>query len=72
MLVAAADLGQPTSTLASSLQAIARITPGESPVMADRTVTSIPYGEEYHVWPSTAGGAWMLIALNKPTFTLFQ
>jgi hypothetical protein len=72
MLVAAAGLGQSTSTLASSLRAIAAITPGEAPVMADRTLTSIPYGEEYHVWPSAAGGAWMLIALDKPTFSLFQ
>lgn len=72
MLVATAGLGQSTSTLASSLRAIAAVTPGEAPVMADRTVTSIPYGGEYHVWPSAAGGAWMLIALDKPTFSLFQ
>jgi hypothetical protein len=72
MLVAAAGLGQSTSTLASSLQAIASVTPGEAPVMADQTLTSIPYGEEYHVWPSAAGGAWMLIALEKPTFNLFR
>lgn len=72
MVVAAAGLGQSTSTLASSLRAIAAITPGEAPVMADRTLTSIPYGEEYHVWPSAAGGAWMLIALDKPTFSLFR
>ena len=72
MLVAAADLGQPTSPLASALRAIAAVTPGEAPVMADQTLTSIPYGEEYHVWPSAAGGAWMLIALNDPTFNLFR
>lgn len=72
MLVAAAGLGQSTSALASSLRAIAAVTPGEAPVMADRTLTSIPYGEEYHVWPSAAGGAWMLIALDKPTFSLFR
>ena len=72
MLVAAADLGQPTSTLASSLQALAAVTPGEAPVMADQTLYSPSYGEDYHVWPSAAGGAWMLIALGDPTFRLFR
>jgi hypothetical protein len=64
MLVAAADLGQSTSTLASSLLTLAAVTPGEAPVMGDRTVHSAAYGEEYHVWSSAAGGAWMLIALD--------
>ena len=72
MLVATAGLGQSTSALASSLQAIAAVDPGAGPVMANRTLTSIPYGEEYHVWPSAAGGAWTLIALSKPTFSLFR
>jgi hypothetical protein len=72
MLVAAADLGQSTSALSSSLLALTGVTPGQAPVMADRTLTSVPYGEEYHVWPSAAGGAWLLIALDKPTFNLFQ
>ena len=72
MLVAAASLGQSTSDLSSSLQALAALTPGEAPVMADRTLYSPAYGEEYHVWPSAAGGAWMLIALDKPTFNLFR
>jgi len=72
MLVAAADLGQPTSTLSSSLQALANVSPGEAPVMADRTLYSPAYGEEYHVWPSAAGGAWTLIALSDPTFNLFR
>ena len=72
MLVAAADLGQSTSTFASSLLALAAVTPGEAPVMADQTLYSAAYGEEYHVWPSAAGGAWMLIALDKPTFNLFR
>lgn len=48
------------------------VTPGQAPVMADRTLTSPQYGEEYHVWPSAASGAWLLIALDKPTFNLFQ
>jgi hypothetical protein len=72
MLVAAAGLEQSTSALSSSLQALAALTPGEAPVMADRTLYSPAYGEEYHVWPSAAGGAWMLIALDKPTFNLFR
>ncbi|HET6867612.1 MAG TPA: hypothetical protein VFH80_16965 [Solirubrobacteraceae bacterium] len=72
LLVAAADLGQPTSALASSLSGLASVTPGEAPVMADQTLYSGAYDEEYHVWPSAAGGAWMLIALDKPTFNLFR
>jgi len=72
MLVAAADLGQPTSTLSSSLLALAAVTPGQAPVMADQTLYTSAYEEEYHVWPSAAGGAWMLIALDKPTFNLFR
>jgi hypothetical protein len=40
--------------------------------MADRTPTSAAYGEECHAWPSAAAGAWTLIALNEPTFTLFR
>jgi hypothetical protein len=49
MVVAAAGLGRSTSTLASSLNALAALTPGEAPVMADQTLYSVPYGEEYHV-----------------------
>jgi hypothetical protein len=72
MLVAAASLGQSTSTLAASLQAIAAVSPGEAPVMANQTVTSDPYEEEFHVWPSAAAGAWTLIALDKPNLSLFR
>jgi hypothetical protein len=72
MVVAAAGLGQSTSTLSSSLQAIAAVTPGEAPVMAYQTLYSVAYGEEYHVWPSAAGGAWLLMALEQPTFNLFR
>jgi hypothetical protein len=72
MVVAAAGLGRSTSTLASSLNALAALTPCEAPVMADQTLHSVPYGEEYHVWPSAAGGAWMLIAHDKPTFKPFR
>jgi hypothetical protein len=72
MLVAAAGLGQSTSTLAASLQALAAVTPGEAPGEANQTVTSNPYEEEFHVWPSAAAGAWTLIALDKPTFRLFR
>jgi hypothetical protein len=71
MLVAEAGLGQATTSLATSLLSIAAITPGSAPVMADQTLTSIPYGAEYHVWPSAAAGAWMLIALDNPAWRLF-
>jgi hypothetical protein len=71
MLVAEAGLGQTTTILATSLLSIAAITPGSAPVMADQTLTSIPYGDEYHVWPSAAAGAWMLIALENPAWRLF-
>ncbi|MBV9604902.1 MAG: hypothetical protein JO027_07340 [Solirubrobacterales bacterium] len=71
MLVAATSLGQSSSTLAASLLSIAAVTPGDAPVMADQTLTSIPYGAEYHVWPSAAAGAWMLIALVNPAWRLF-
>jgi len=72
MLVAAAGLGQSTSALSSALLALAAVTPGEAPVMADQTLYSPAYSEEYHVWPGAAGGAWMLIALDDPTFNLFR
>jgi hypothetical protein len=72
MLVAATGLRQPSPSLTASLLALAAVTPGQGPVMANRTVTSVPYGVEYHVWPSAAAGAWTLIALNKPTFNLFR
>jgi len=72
MLIAAADLGQSTSTLASALSAIAQVSPGEAPVMANETLTSARYEEEYHVWPSAAAGAWTLIALTDPSFNLFR
>jgi hypothetical protein len=32
--------------------------------MADKTLYSAAYGEEYHLWPTAARGAWMLIALD--------
>jgi hypothetical protein len=39
--------------------------------MADQALTSIPYGDAYHVWPSAAAGAWMLIAFDNPAWRLF-
>jgi hypothetical protein len=69
--VAEAGRGQTTTILATSLLSIAAITPGSAPVMAAQTLMSIPYGDEYHVWPSAAAGAWMLIALDNPAWRLF-
>jgi hypothetical protein len=48
------------------------VTPGAAPVMANQTLYSSAYEEEYHVWPSAAGGARMLIALEDPTFNPFR
>ena len=62
MLLAQASLGEPTSSLATSLAAIAAITPLEAPLQADQTTTVPAYGAEYHVWPAAAAGAWMLLA----------
>jgi hypothetical protein len=62
MLLAQATLGQSTSALSQSLGAIAAITPTRAPLQSDQTVTSTTYGEEYHVWPAAAAGAWMLLA----------
>ena len=35
--------------------------------MADRTLTDLTYGAEFHVWPSDAAGAWFLLAQKRPT-----
>jgi hypothetical protein len=42
--------------------AIAAVTPTDAPLQADQAGTSVAYGEEYHVWPAAAAGAWMLLA----------
>ncbi len=38
-----------------------------APLQADRTVTSVAYGAEFHVWPAAAAGAWLLVAEHKAT-----
>jgi len=65
MQLAQASLGQSTSALKASLNAIAAVTPTDAPLQADQTVTSVAYGEEYHVWPAAAAGAWMLLAQHS-------
>jgi hypothetical protein len=71
MLLAEATVGQSTTMLSQSLNSIAAVTPGGAPLQADRTVASPAYGAEFHVWPAAAGGAWLLLALHKPTPALF-
>jgi len=65
MQLAQSSLGQSTSALQASLSAIAAVTPTDAPLQADQTVTSVAYGEEYHVWPAAAAGAWMLLAQHS-------
>ena len=72
MMAAEAGLGQSTTALGQSLASIAAVTPGDAPVQADQTVTNVAYGAEYHVWPSAATGAWMMLALLRSTLPLFQ
>jgi hypothetical protein len=62
-------LGQsvPAAALNTSLLAIYALSPTFAPVMADRTVTNVTYSSEFHVWPSTAAGAWFLLTQSKPT-----
>ena len=64
-----ADLagGQSSTALNTSLLAIAALTPTSGPLMADRTVTNLAYGAEFHVWPSAAAGAWTMLATAHPT-----
>jgi hypothetical protein len=35
--------------------------------MADRTVTNVAYSAEFHVWPSAAAGAWLILDSAHPT-----
>jgi hypothetical protein len=71
--LAAATLGQSTSTLDQGLAAFAALTPSQGGVLlqADQTVTNAGYGVSYHVWPAAAAGAWQLLAQAKTTPALF-
>jgi hypothetical protein len=64
-----ADLagGQSSTAVNTSLPAIAALTPTSGPLMADRTVTNLAYSAEFHVWPSAAAGAWLMLATAHPT-----
>ena len=67
MLLADAALGQSTSALNASILSIAGLTPASGPLMADRTVTNQTYDAEFHVWPSAAAGAWLILGQVHPT-----
>ena len=59
--------GQSSTALDTSLLAIAGLTPTSGPLMADRTVTNVAYSAEFHVWPSAAAGAWLILDSAHPT-----
>ncbi len=59
--------GQSTTSLDTSLLAVAALTPTSGPLMADRTVTNVAYSAEFHVWPSAAAGAWLILNSAHPT-----
>jgi hypothetical protein len=67
MVLADTAAGQSSTTLSNSLLAIAALTPTSGPLMADRTVTNVAYSAEFHVWPSAAAGAWLILAAAHPT-----
>jgi hypothetical protein len=67
MVLADAAAGQSSTALNTSLLAIAGLTPTSGPLMADRTVTNLTYSAEFHVWPSAAAGAWLILATAHPT-----
>ncbi len=62
-------LGQSTFTLDSwitSWRAVAGTSVG--PLQSDQTVANAAFGVEYHVWPSAASAAWVLLSQSAPTF----
>jgi hypothetical protein len=67
MVLADLTVGQSSTAVDSSLRAIAALTPASGPLMADRTVTNPAYSAEFHVWPSAAAGAWLVLASAHPT-----
>jgi hypothetical protein len=67
MVLADLAVGQSSTALNTSLLAISALTPTSGPLMADRTVTNQTYSAEFHVWPSAAAGAWLILATAHPT-----
>jgi len=67
MVLADMAAGQSSTAVNTSLLAIAGLTPTAGPLMADRTVTNMAYSAEFHVWPSAAAGAWLMLAAAHPT-----
>lgn len=67
MVLADTAAGQSSTPLNASLLAVAALTPTSGPLMADRTVTNQTYSAEFHVWPSAAAGAWLILATAHPT-----
>jgi hypothetical protein len=67
MVLADLAAGQSSTALNTSLLAISGLTPAGGPLMADRTVTNLASSAEFHVWPSAAAGAWLMLAGAHPT-----
>ena len=67
MVLSDLAVGQSSTALNTSLLAVAALTPTSGPLMADRTVTNLTYSAEFHVWPSAAAGAWLMLATAHPT-----
>ncbi|HTU96071.1 MAG TPA: hypothetical protein VMF14_09550 [Solirubrobacteraceae bacterium] len=67
MVLSDLAVGQSSGAVSTSLLGIAALTPTSGPLMADRTVTNQAYSAEFHVWPSAAAGAWLMLATAHPT-----
>src|SRR3954453_4145063 len=67
--LAAANLKQDTDELDSSIKSWREVT-GDSvgPLQANEALSNSAYGVEYHVWPSAAPAAWILLAQQSPAF----
>jgi hypothetical protein len=71
MLEATGAVGEDTGPLLKSTQRWQTVTaniPGAPPLQANQTFVSASSGVEYHVWPSTASAAWLLLAQKAPYF----
>jgi len=67
--IATASVGDSTTTLDSWITAWKATTASTvGPVQSDQTLTAPAYGVEYHVWPSAAPAAWVLISQNATSF----